>query len=555
MMGVDLTAPTSPDREDDPAIRLDVDENGRFVGGSGVRAGQPAISTDGLVVAYTGGLLVYTLGWPTGPGPARAELVSRDVDDKPVNGMSPSLSKDGRYLAFVTDAGNVHNGVDDPTRASSCLSEPVSSTAVGSSAALGRSHCDVVVRDLVEYARTPPRPRAELASPSTSSTCSTSLPPDATCEGDGESETPAMAADGRSVAYSSDATELVTGDTNDVRDVFVRRFTPGLSAEPVDFGSVVIGGDDTRTATVRHTGFGPLTISATSVTGKDAADYAIGGDTCIRAALRALRPTPATRATDGTCEVSVRFTPAAAGERRAELTVEHDGVPTPLSVPLRGIVTPTPTPGVPRLRATPDPLDLGERLVGTASPPGTVTVGNSGTAPLTVGRIGLDPAAQLFGPDYAIVADGCTGRPVPPGGACQVSIVHTPRGAGPRPGVLRLDADAPGGPFLVALRGAGTVPAIQVNPGVARPGRVTLVTGQGFPPGAAVTVRLMDSPESVQATASNTGSFGIPLLVFPRGEPGLRTVEAGAVGLDVAPVTRLLVVPPTIQPPDFANRG
>src|SRR5439155_214612 len=41
-------------------------------------------------------------------------------------------------------------------------------------------------------------------------------------EGNGSSQEPAISADGRFVAFHSDASNLVAGDTNDVGDVFVR---------------------------------------------------------------------------------------------------------------------------------------------------------------------------------------------------------------------------------------------------------------------------------------------------------------------------------------------
>ena len=42
----------------------------------------------------------------------------------------------------------------------------------------------------------------------------------------GSSYDPAISADGRFVAFESDATNLVPGDTNGVHDVFVRTLAP-----------------------------------------------------------------------------------------------------------------------------------------------------------------------------------------------------------------------------------------------------------------------------------------------------------------------------------------
>jgi hypothetical protein len=46
-------------------------------------------------------------------------------------------------------------------------------------------------------------------------------------QGNGDSHYPALSADGRFVAFASEASNLVPGDTNDAEDVFVRRLTGG----------------------------------------------------------------------------------------------------------------------------------------------------------------------------------------------------------------------------------------------------------------------------------------------------------------------------------------
>ena len=45
-------------------------------------------------------------------------------------------------------------------------------------------------------------------------------------QGNGDSFDPAISADGRFVAFESDATNLVPGDTNGAADVFVRTLAP-----------------------------------------------------------------------------------------------------------------------------------------------------------------------------------------------------------------------------------------------------------------------------------------------------------------------------------------
>jgi Tol biopolymer transport system component len=111
---------------------------------------------------------------------AATTLISVAVDGKPGAGVSgePSVSADGRYVAFRSSARNLvggdTNGVDD-----------------------------VFVRDRVAGVTTRVSVDRNGA------------------EGNGASWAPSISADGRYVAFVSDATNLVPGDTNVFRDVFV----------------------------------------------------------------------------------------------------------------------------------------------------------------------------------------------------------------------------------------------------------------------------------------------------------------------------------------------
>jgi Tol biopolymer transport system component len=108
------------------------------------------------------------------------ELISLAPDGTEANGLSmnPSISSDGRFVAFSSSATNL---VDDDT-----------------------NYCeDVFVHD--RQMRTTSR---------------VSVAPDGT-QSSGLSKFPAISSDGRFVAFASIANNLVEGDTNDARDVFV----------------------------------------------------------------------------------------------------------------------------------------------------------------------------------------------------------------------------------------------------------------------------------------------------------------------------------------------
>jgi PKD repeat protein len=117
---------------------------------------------------------------PAPPQPAFTERVSVDREGAQGNGESwwAALSADGRYAAFDSAATNLVAGDTN-----GCL--------------------DVFVRDRL----TGETERVSVASDGTQS--------------NGDSGSPAISADGRCLAFVSDATNLVSGDTNGYRDVFV----------------------------------------------------------------------------------------------------------------------------------------------------------------------------------------------------------------------------------------------------------------------------------------------------------------------------------------------
>ena len=111
--------------------------------------------------------------------------------------LNPSISADGRYVAFASDAGNLVAGDTNGVR-------------------------DVFVRDRVANTTT----RVSVATGG--------------AQGNDNSVTPAISANGRSVVFVSWATNLVTGDTNGYRDIFVHDLTTGVTSRV----SLALGGGE-----------------------------------------------------------------------------------------------------------------------------------------------------------------------------------------------------------------------------------------------------------------------------------------------------------------------
>jgi hypothetical protein len=587
----DLKVPNDPEHNT-PAVRFDFASPTAFVDTAVSSLAEPAISGDGRRIAFTEQansptaeppMVVHGIdrdpdgngafGPTTGPGAQAitADKVSRNAANGIVAAREAAFSTDGRYLAFVTDALNVHNGVDNGDQDFTCVhvQPPVINAftrplqdgpRMRLAASIPISNCDVVVRDLVQdaarLAAGLPRLPAELASPSQRSSIPSTSPTivcTTVCEGNDDSDAPVLTADGSAVAFASKADNLLTGaDTNGrVSDVFKRTFRPVPVVAPLNFGDVVVNTDASGTAQVTYpsdAGFGPLLITAIAIGGPQGGDFAVfPGQTCTG---QVLHP-------GDTCAVSIRFHPAAVGTRTATLTLTTSTGVAGVGR-LSGNGVPAPPPKTPVFQAAPNPLAFGTRPLFAPSAPQTVTVTNTGTAPLTITNVTpVGSAPTNFPGDYQITANTCVGTPVLPGLTCTVSVTFAPQAVGSRPALLQFTDNATPGPQLVGLTGAGGPPTLVALPPLAPPGGVSQVTGTGFPPGKVVVLTLDGMPQALnQPTASGSGTFTWPLVILPHTSHGNRQLHATVQGVPNPIVVSIdfLVVPGSLQPPDFAER-
>ncbi len=191
------------DRQTGQTTRVSVDASGAQGNGGSY---YPSITADARFVAFasdapnlvpgdTNGVQdVFVHDRQTG----RTTRVSVDASGAEGDNDSayPSITADGRYVAFYSDASNLVPGDTN-------------------------WYVDVFVHD---------RQTGQI----------TRVSVDASgAEGDDDSTYPSISADGRSVAFSSLATNLVPGDTNGFADIFVRGPELTLEADPL----VVSGGD------------------------------------------------------------------------------------------------------------------------------------------------------------------------------------------------------------------------------------------------------------------------------------------------------------------------
>jgi Tol biopolymer transport system component len=227
------------DRKTGETTRVSVDSTGTQANG---RSDEPAISADGRYVAFVSvanNLVaddtndsqdVFVHDRESG----ETTLVSVDSTGTQANGFSgqPAISADGRYVAFYSFASNL---VADNTN----------------------DTFDVFVHD---------RERGETTRVSVDSTGT---------QANGFSSVPAISADGRYVAFRSDASNLVEDDTNGLGDVFVHdRLTGATTRVSVD-STEVQANDSSRDPAIsadgRYVAFrsGASNLVADDANGKD----------------------------------------------------------------------------------------------------------------------------------------------------------------------------------------------------------------------------------------------------------------------------------------------
>ncbi|MET9274201.1 choice-of-anchor D domain-containing protein [Kribbella sp. NPDC003557] len=539
------------DLESEQTTRVDYLPDGNLSG----TAEHPAISGSGRLIAYEHtpepGVPPVTVvvdrdpagSGRLGPGPdapVTSSIASRDSSGQPAEGRAPTLSADGRYLAFESSATDLYG--DSP----------------------GSGPTAIVLRDLtVDAARDKaglPRLTGDLGSPAASGCAKT------VCPAEGPSTSPGLSADGSVLVFTSAGDDLVSPNCC-AGSAFVRIFQPRVIAAPTAFGTVPVSGTATRAIVVAHSGFGPLTITKIYVSG-DAGFQTGAAENCVGATLHGSE----------TCVVTVDFRPGSSGPKQAVLRVEQrDGTVT--DVPLTGAaeagptVSPTGPPTAPGpgpgsgpgsgsgsqggLVVTPEPLDFGgdqPALVPIGQR--TVQIRNAATIPITVAAIAVLDGPRFIPGDFAVVRTKCTQRRLEPGGACSADVQATPQLPGQRSGVLAITATDPAYTRLIPLTAQAAQPLVVVNPAVVRANRVTTVTGQNFPPGRPITLTATTpgSHLSAKAVTGPDGRWTTPLIVFPQTGTGTWPVIATVDGTAIRAQAPVLVVPASYQPPDFTSR-
>ena len=271
--------------------------------------------------------------------------------------------------------------------------------------------------------------------------------------------------------------------------------TLAFGSRDVDDGPTVA-----QTSTVTNTGTEPVTLSALTLAGGDAADFerltGSAGD-CT---------TTTTLAAGQTCDLRVRFDPAGTGAKSATLTVASNAAD--VAVALTGTGTQT------GFYASTPTLAFGSRDIDdgpTAAQTSAIT--NSGSEPVTITSIALTGDAGEFARVTGAPADCTSTTTLSSGQTCDLRARLDPTAVGAKSATLTVATDA--GDVAVALTGTGTQTELSRGP-------ATLAFG---------SQDIDDGPTPAQtATVTNSGTEPVTLtaIVLAGGDAAQFTRLTGA---------------------------
>jgi hypothetical protein len=271
--------------------------------------------------------------------------------------------------------------------------------------------------------------------------------------------------------------------------------------------------------TVANTGSGPLTISSIGIAGANAADFAQTND-----CSSSLGP-------GANCIIVAKFTPTVAGNRAAVISIADSAPGSPQGIPLAGAAI------APDAQLSPASINFGSQLNGTASKAVAVTVTNSGTGALALGKISFSGADAS---DFSETAN--CGASMASNGTCTIQVTFKPVAAGGRSAALMLTDNAPGSPQSVPL--AGTATDFSLDPPSVGGTSATVTAGQtanyqldaNSTDGFTGTVALACSgsvprglctvkPQSVNVAANGQASFNVTVTTTAASNATFRSTK------------------------------
>jgi hypothetical protein len=320
---------------------------------------------------------------------------------------------------------------------------------------------------------------------------------------------PRLSANGRVLVADSLAADRLLGDPTIVgRHVVAVSFTPSLSVAQADLGTVTVGvpGPEWYVNVVND---GPGAFVPDTIT-SDNTDFAVSGGSCLdRSAVPAGK----------SCSVNVMLTPSRDGALTGKLTIAEAGFGAiTLITPLKGAG------GEPALEATPTGADFARTIVGQKSDPATINITSVYVEPTTVRLVKIGGENPQ---DFSIDDNACRGAQVPTDAGCPITVSFHPTGAGRRTATVNVGIAA-GQYTSIFVSGEGYYNASVITTAAqVKPGQHLGIAGTGFPANVAVLIGWSDgSGRATVALTDGNGAFVTQVLVLKGERPGTRTMVA-----------------------------
>ena len=241
-----------------------------------------------------------------------------------------------------------------------------------------------------------------------------------------------------------------------------------LSPSSLAFGNQFVGTASTsQTVLLTNSSTAPLTITAIA----SPTDYKVTSD-CPLSTTGAL-------AGGASCHIDVTFSPTVMGTVVEQVTLTDSAQDGTQTIALTG------TGIAPAISLSPASLTFKDQEVGTASPPQTITLSNTGTADLSISSITINDYQT---PSWFPETDNCPRSPskIPPQGSCTISVTFSPGqwyingGYGVDAGTATISSNAFGGSVYFSVYGTDYSGAATVSPASLSFGHVDV--GQTSPP-------------------------------------------------------------------------
>jgi hypothetical protein len=233
-----------------------------------------------------------------------------------------------------------------------------------------------------------------------------------------------------------------------------------------------------QTVTLTNTGTATLTFSGSgiAIAGANSGDFA-ETNTC-----------GASVAAGANCTISVTFKPTATGARNASLSVTDNASGSPQTISMTG------TGVAPAVTLSATSLTFAGQLITTTSAAQTITLTNSGTAPLTISSIVISGTNSG---DFAQTSTcPASTASLAAGAKCTISVTFTPAATGARTAAVTITDSASGSPHTVSLTGTGTDYSLAAATGSNCPAGGNCSTTATIASGQTATYDLQVTPSS-----------------------------------------------------------